>query len=66
MPKQKTKKSAARRFRVTKNGKLLHFKTGRRHLKHSKSKCQKGKYKKTIELKGRIAKKIKKVIGKTK
>lgn len=32
MPKQKTNKSAAKRFKVTKNGKVRRFKAGRRHL----------------------------------
>ena len=31
MPKMKTSKSAAKRFRVTKNGKVLHGKQNRRH-----------------------------------
>ena len=32
MPKMKTKKSAKKRFRVTKNGKVLGARAGRRHL----------------------------------
>ena len=32
MPKHKTCKAAARRFRVTRNGKILFSKSGRRHL----------------------------------
>jgi len=47
MPKIKTKKSAAKRFKVTKNGKALCAKRGKRHLltgKTSKRKRQlKGK-----------------------
>lgn len=37
MPKLKTKKKAAKRFRVTKNGKVLSHSTGRRHLLGHKS-----------------------------
>ena len=37
MPKQKTNKSAAKRFKVTKNGKIRRFKAGRRHLMSGKS-----------------------------
>ena len=33
----KTKKSVAKRFRVTKRGKVLHAKAGRRHLLSSKN-----------------------------
>jgi len=64
MPKQKTKKSAVKRFRVTKTGKVLHRSSFGRHLRKNKSKTQKKKYKKMKELKGRMAKKIKKIMGK--
>ena len=64
MPKQKTKKSLAKRFQVTKKGKVLHQSAFGRHLKKTKSKTQKGKYKKKKELTGTMAKKIKKVLGK--
>ena len=37
MPKQKTHKGAAKRFRVTKNGKLMRMKIGRSHLRRNKS-----------------------------
>lgn len=36
--KQKTRKSAAKRFKVTKNGKVLYRSQGQRHLKTTKSK----------------------------
>jgi len=64
MPKQKTKKSAAKRFRITKTGKVLHRSSFSRHLRKSKSKTQKKKYKKMKKLKGTMAKKIKKIMGK--
>ena len=32
MPKMKTNKAARKRFKVTKNGKVLHYKPFRRHL----------------------------------
>ncbi len=44
--KAKTKKSAAKRYRITKNGKVLYNKMGKRHLltkKSAKSKRGKGK-----------------------
>jgi len=65
MPKQKTKKSAAKRFRITKTGKVLHRSSFSRHLRKNKSKTQKKKYKKMKELKGTMAKKIKKIMGKS-
>lgn len=37
MPKLKTKKSLTKRMRVTKNGKVLRSKSGRRHLLSHKS-----------------------------
>ncbi len=41
MPKLKTNKSAAKRFRVTKNGKLKHSRAGRGHLLSGKSRKRK-------------------------
>ena len=37
MPKMKTKRSAAKRFRVTGSGKLVHNKSGNRHFGVRKS-----------------------------
>ena len=41
MPKGKTKKAAAKRFHVTGTGKIMHAKSGRRHLMEWKSKSRK-------------------------
>jgi len=46
MPKLKTNRSAKKRLRITKSGKIKHFKAGRRHLltrKSSKRKRRLGK-----------------------
>ena len=46
MPKLKTSKSVKKRIRISKRGKIKHFKAGRRHLlggKRSKRKRQMGK-----------------------
>lgn len=46
MPKLKTNRSARKRIRITKKGKIKHFKAGRGHLlvsKRSKRKRQLGK-----------------------
>ena len=37
MPKLKTNRSAKKRFRITKTGKIKHFKAGRRHLLSGKA-----------------------------
>jgi large subunit ribosomal protein L35 len=37
MPKMKTNKAAARRFKITGTGKILHKQAGRRHLNEWKS-----------------------------
>ncbi|MFN2204182.1 MAG: 50S ribosomal protein L35 [Caldilineaceae bacterium] len=36
MPKMKTHKGAAKRFRLTKRGKMMRMKAGRSHLKRNK------------------------------
>lgn len=36
MPKLKTHKGAAKRFRITKNGKLMRMRAGRTHLRRKK------------------------------
>lgn len=44
--KQKTKKAAAKRFKITKKGKILRQRQMAGHLKASKSKTAKNRYKK--------------------
>ena len=48
--KLKTYKSAAKRFRVTKNGKVLRTKQGKSHLRRRKSKRALNKLDKTLEV----------------
>ncbi len=64
MPKQKSRNSITRRFRVTKNGKVLRRQAFRRHLKASKSKKQLKNLKRVKEVKGFYARKIRKILGK--
>ncbi len=47
----KTKKSVAKRFRVTKRGKVLHAKAGRRHLLSSKN----ARRRRRLNAKGQVA-----------
>lgn len=63
MPKQKTKKSISKRFKITKGGKVLRRKGFKRHLNVKKSSKRKRRLSRTVELKKIHAKKIKKILG---
>ncbi|MFC1625440.1 50S ribosomal protein L35 [Patescibacteria group bacterium] len=63
MPKQKTRKSITKRFKVTKTGKVLRRQGFRRHLSVKKSSKKLTNLKRVKELKGFYAKKIKKSLG---
>ena len=64
MPKIKTRRSVATRFRVTKTGKVLRRVQTMRHLRRRKSKKQLRRYKVPLEVKGKLARKIKRMLGK--
>jgi large subunit ribosomal protein L35 len=62
MPKMKTKRAIAKRFKITKNGKIKRFKAFKNHLKYHKSKQAKRDFRKgQIATKG-DAKRIKVMI----
>ncbi len=61
--KQKTRKSVSKRFRITKTGKVLRLHSGNRHLRRKKSRKQKRNLKRPALVKGRLAIKIKKLLG---
>lgn len=61
--KLKTRKGAARRFHLTATGKLLRRIQNRRHLRRNKSKKAIRAYRVPVEVKGRYANKIKKMLG---
>ncbi|PIQ72039.1 50S ribosomal protein L35 [Candidatus Roizmanbacteria bacterium CG_4_10_14_3_um_filter_39_13] len=61
--KTKTRKSAAKRFKVTKNGKILHRQQNLRHLRTVKGKRNQRRLKVVKELGGKFASKIKKMMG---
>lgn len=63
MPKQKTKKSLTRRFKVTKRGKVLRKQGFRGHINVKKSSKHKRALKRVVEMKKTYAKKIKKFLG---
>lgn len=62
--KNKTKKSALKRFKISKTGKILHRSQGARHLKSKKSKKQLRHLKQLKEISGVFKKKITKMLGK--
>lgn len=61
--KVKTKKSAAKRFKVTASGKLMRRRSFTGHLSTKRSKKTKRKLARSVEFKGSFAKKLKKVMG---
>lgn len=48
MPKMKTHKATAKRFRLTKNGKVMHMLTGRTHLRRRKSSSKKSDFRHAV------------------
>jgi large subunit ribosomal protein L35 len=62
MPKQKTNRAAAKRVRVTKNGKLKRGRPGRRHLLSVKSTKRKRKLRTKGQISAPDALKIKKLL----
>jgi len=55
--KLKTYKAAAKRFRITKNGKILRMKGGKSHLRRKKSKRVLHKLRQSVEVTNRADKK---------
>lgn len=62
--KAKTKKSVAKRFKITKSGKVLFRQQGFRHLRSKKNKAWLRRKKKLKELKGKYKKKVLKMLAK--
>ncbi len=62
MPKLKTNKSAKKRFKLTKRGKLKRFRAGRRHLLTSKSSDRKRGLRKSVLVEGISKKTTKKLL----
>lgn len=61
--KAKSRKSISRRFKVTATGKIMRGKSFGRHLRRNKSKAQKRSYKVAVEVKGRIARRVKRLMA---
>jgi large subunit ribosomal protein L35 len=63
MPKIKTKKAFTKRFRITKNGKILRRATGLNHYRSKKSGQKVRKSRKWVMLSGSESKRIKKFLN---
>lgn len=63
MSKQRTRKSASKRFRITATGKVLHRASFGRHLKSAKSAAQKRRYAKYSQILGRRARRVKRMLA---
>lgn len=63
MPKMKTRKIVAKRFKITGTGKIMRRKQNSRHLRVNKSKKAIRNYRVPVEVKGKMAKKIKRMLG---
>jgi len=65
MPKLKTHKGTAKRFRLTKNGKVMRMKAGRTHLRRNKGQSLNSDFRHSVpsEVKATV-KKVKTLAGK--
>jgi large subunit ribosomal protein L35 len=61
--KQKTRKSATKRFKITKGGKILRGRAFTSHLNVKRSSKKKRAQSRPVEVKGAYAKKIRKALG---
>ncbi len=64
MPKQKTHSGAKKRFRVTKNGKVMAKQKNRAHILEKKSSSRKRRLKGQEEIAGPDAKRAKRLLNK--
>jgi large subunit ribosomal protein L35 len=62
MPKMKTNKQAARRFKITGTGKVMRAKGGKSHLRRKKSKRTRRMFDKMHEVAPQDAKRIKRLL----
>ena len=61
--KQKTRKGAAKRFKITATGKILRRTQNMRHLRANKSKKAKRNYRRLTQVTGRNTIRIKRMLG---
>jgi large subunit ribosomal protein L35 len=63
MPKQRTHAGAKKRFRVTRNGKVLHVRQNMNHILEKKTSKRKRRLSATGELTGGDAAQVKRLLG---
>ncbi|MCC6466356.1 MAG: 50S ribosomal protein L35 [Planctomycetes bacterium] len=63
MPKMKTHKGAAKRFKVTKKGKIKHYNAGHTHLMSGKSRKRKRRMRKSHVLAPGVARNVARLMG---
>jgi large subunit ribosomal protein L35 len=63
VPKQKTNRSAAKRFRISKEGKILRKKAFHRHLLSSKTRKRKRSLKRPDVVGGTDRRKVRRMLG---
>lgn len=63
MPKQKTHKSTAKRMKITGSGKVMRNRSGRRHLLSHKSAERRRRLRRSAEVTGLVARKVKRFIS---
>jgi len=63
MPKMKTRKSAAKRFRKTGSGKIVHNRAGNSHLSTKKSSNRKRRLRKSTTISSAMSKRTKKMLN---
>lgn len=63
MGKMKTRKGVAKRFKITKTGKVLHGSQNRSHLRSQKSKSNRRRLKEPGHVAPQFAKKVKQMVG---
>ena len=61
--KQKTRSGVAKRFKITGTGKVMRRSQNMRHIRRNKSKKAIRAYRKPIQVTGKWAKKIKRMLG---
>lgn len=62
MPKMKTHKGAAKRFKITKHGKIKHYNAGHSHLMSSKNAKRRRRLRKPTAISNKQAKNIRMLI----
>ncbi|MGE0001158.1 MAG: 50S ribosomal protein L35 [Fimbriimonadaceae bacterium] len=63
MPKLKTSKTAAKRFKISGSGKIMRRKSYNNHMFFHKSGAQKRRLDKDVELSGTELKRVKRLLG---